>query len=177
MKKTVRISRVFLPLIVLMAVAVGCKPTERNYQAAYDAALRKRQADSIAMSVDASGHKIIAYDAPRTVTVGDRSLRLITCFTKSLDDTLMSMPVKLYQVAVGKYRMPTNARAQARSLMESGFPDATVVTDGRDLYYAVAGRFDSLEATAECVGRLVSSFPSSSFVGLDGAPLVIQSPR
>lgn len=165
-----------VPLLGLLVASGGCKPTEKNYQAAYDAAIRKRQSDSLAMVPDVGGHKVIAFDAPRIIAVGGSDIRIITCFTKPLDDLAAQFPKKRYSVAVGKYRMPTNARAQAESLVGSGFPDAVVVTDGRDVYYTVAARYDVLEQAAECVGKLMSMLPSSSFVGLEGEPLLIQSP-
>ena len=60
----------------MVPVLCGCKPTEKNYRAAYDAALKKRE-----MSVGdprAEGHRVISIDGPRTVNVGDRSYALIS---------------------------------------------------------------------------------------------------
>lgn len=53
---------------VIAPLLWSCKPTEKNYKAAYDVAVKKRE-----MNADgerAEGHRVISVDGPRTVNVG-----------------------------------------------------------------------------------------------------------
>ena len=160
---------------VMVPVLCGCKPTEKNYRAAYDAALKKREMSVV--DPRAEGHRVISIDGPRTVNVGDRSYALITDFLKSADGGKpLANPEARYRVAVGRYRMPTNARAQVDDLRSSGFKDAGLMLDGKDRYYVIAAGFDSLDEAAACVKKLKEKFPATTFVGLDGDPLIVERP-
>lgn len=159
---------------VIAPLLWSCKPTEKNYKAAYDVAVKKRE-----MSADperAEGHRVISVDGPRMVSVGNRVYALVTDFLKSTDESATPAPQPHYRVAVGRYQMPTNARAQVADLRGNGYPDAELMRDGKDRYYVVAAGFDRLEDAAACVKSLMEKFPSTMFVGLDGNPLIIEHP-
>ncbi len=175
--KTIKFSASLLCLFFLLSIITACKPTEKNYQQAYDAAQRKREAVDLNQVADADGHKVIGFDAPQSVTVGSRTMNVISAFTKPIDETPSQSSHQMYMVAVGKYHMPTNARAQAATLVEQGFEDAHAVTDGKDNYYAVVGGFNSLPDAAECVEKLEKNYMPGFFIGLSGQPLLIRSPR
>lgn len=184
-----------LPLAMLTA----CKPTENNYKAAYEAALNKRKdADE---NVRGEGHKLIDNGGARVATVRGKSYPIVTDFLKPADnpsenktkESKDNLSASLtpssasgsatveepdnYRVVVARYKMPTNAFAQASNLRDAGFHEAHVMTDREERYNVVAGQYASLDEAAACAERLMSKLPNTSFVGLDGMPLIIENPR
>ncbi len=154
--------------------AAGCKPTEAGYKAAYDAAVGKREA--VNADIKAEGHKVVSMDAPRqTVSAGVR-IRVISEYLSEASPDALSDDGR-FRVAAGRYRMAANARAQVGDLKSSGFRRSRLMKDGKDQWYAVAGVYPTLEEAAACVDELQRKLRNESFVGLDGAPLVIESPR
>ncbi len=172
MKKTI-IASMLLSVLLLS----GCKPTENNYKAAYDAAINKRKAAETVMTETADGHEVISLDGPRRMDVDGISINMVTEFLRMADaDVLAPSPGLRFRVAAGRYRMPTNARAQMHVLADDGF-ESLLMMDGEGRYYAVAGCFASVGEAAACVARLQRLYKPISFVGLDGLPLVVESPR
>lgn len=151
----------------------GCKPTEKNYKSAYDAALRKRE--SVMPSQTDDGTVIKAIDAPREVAVGGDRIGVKTQFLHSEDPLVSTQP--RYVVVVGRYKMPTNARGQVADLKAGGFPQALVMTDGDKMYLAVADFAETLEEVGEKVASLRKKMKGIPFVGLYGDVLVIERPR
>ena len=72
--------------------------------------------------------------------------------------------------------MPTNARSQVADLIPQGFKGALVMKDASDRYYAVAGRFATLEEAGRCALHLTAKLAATAFVGFDGEPLLIENP-
>ena len=164
-------------LVITLLLAAGCKPTEKNYKAAYDVALGKRKAVEAEMAEAAGGHEVISLDGPRRITAGGVEMNMVSEFLRMADkDEPLPPPALRYRVAAGRYRMPTNARAQMQTLSGEGFTPL-LMADGEGRYYAVAGCFATPGEAAACVARLRKLFKAASFVGLDGDPLVVESPR
>ena len=93
---------------------VGCKPTEKNYKAAYDAALARRQEAAKEQMRPAPGVLRVVEGA--SVYVLRERLRL-------LDGT--RLPGK-WSVCVGVFKMDTNAKAAVEDMRAEGYMDAVV---------------------------------------------------
>lgn len=154
-----------------LLLLVGCKPTEKNYQAAYLAAQNKKQAEAAEdpdMALPANALQRL--DAPRTKEIDGVTL-LMRRFPVKVVGEGDYIPGK-YNVAVAKYKMPTNAKAQSEDLVVQKYPAFTV--EGNDGYfYVIANKFDTLEETAAFVKEYKKKHASSTFVGLEGEPLII----
>ncbi|MDE5878051.1 MAG: SPOR domain-containing protein [Muribaculaceae bacterium] len=151
---------------VLVMGMGACKPTEKNYRAAYDAAQAKRQAAVADDFIPAQG--LQSTDGPRLTTVGETQI-----YTWS--EPLKSDDVKLgiCNIAVGLYSMDTNARSLAERLQSEGYSHAGVVTNGDGKFYVVAVVTTTLEEAAAAVAEFEKRHAGFPYSGLQGAPLVL----
>lgn len=60
-----------------LGLLAACKPTEKNYKAAYDVAVQKRQQESSDASLRSEGHRLITDMAPRTINAAGRDWNYI----------------------------------------------------------------------------------------------------
>ena len=152
----------------------SCKPTEKNYQAAYDAAQNKRKAEAEADRdmILPAGSALQRLDAPRTKEVGGETLPIKRFFIKYVGEG-ESPAIKRYNVAVSRYKMPTNAHAQVEDLVSAGYSAFPVEGIG-NAYYVIAATFDDLPETAVFVKKYRKDHSPEQFVGLDGDVLVIE---
>ena len=154
---------------VASVLLTGCKPTERNYRAAYDAALAKRQAEAELRMLPASG--LMSDDGPQLKIVNGDSLYVVKERLKAAPgDTL---PSSGWAVGVGVYKMNTNARAQAEALRNEGHRAACAARATGDRWYAVADTASSLERVAAAARKFTDNHPGYPYVGLPGHPVLI----
>ena len=168
-----KIGKIFCAAL-LLALTVACKPTEKNYQAAYDAARSKRTAEAAADAdmVLPAGGVIQKLDAPLTKDVNGETLRLKRFFIRYIGSG-DSPEIGRYNVAVARYKMPTNVKAQSEDLVAAGYGAFPV--EGNDgFYYVIAATFPTLEETADFVKEYKKTHKSSEFVGLEENLLVIE---
>ncbi len=148
----------------------GCKPTENNYKAAYDAARAKREAVDADAEVLSGGHKVLSADGPKTREADGREVRYrVLRITPEGEADLSREP---YSVAVAQWRMPTNARSQAADLQREGYA-AFTAKDGHDRWWTLAGAYATFEEAARAAAGFADTHPDFPFIGLDGAPLVL----
>ncbi len=161
-------------LVTVIMGITGCKPTEKNYKAAYDAAKAKREAaksdSDLALMLD--GHTLDTSEGGSAVTdrAGDsypqKAITLV--FENEMDGE------GDYYLAVSSYSMPTNARAQAHDMDAKG-DTVTVARDTDSKWYVIAGRSVDRTSAAAMAERFVGTHPGFSFIGLDGKPLILVS--
>ncbi len=159
-------------MILLLLSFSACKPTEKNYQAAYEAAQRKREAAKASEADLALPAKGFHRDGERprqeingyTYVSATDFLKLI----KGEEDAL-----KKWNVAVGCYKMKTNAISRMNDLIKEGFK-AYVAENPESKFYVFGAGFANLEEAAKFASEFAAQTDSSSFVGLDGSPLLIQ---
>jgi len=157
-----------IALLSLMAVS-GCKPTESNYKAAYDAAQKKRQAADTDVMLPASGLQSV--DGPRRQTVGGNSVYVVKEHLKITGDTGIEM--QKWNVAVASYKMSTNCASQVDELKSKGYRSFPAESTGGK-YYVIAGSFATLEEAAEFVHEYSSGKEPTEFIGMPGAPVIIE---
>lgn len=158
-------------IIMIAAVAAivltGCKPTEKNYRAAYDAAINKRQSTEDSLAADG----LISADGPRSRMINGESYYFLTETIKveDGDDSL-----KQNNVVVAQFKMPTNARSGANSLREKGY-DAKVAKGLGDKWFIVAGSFETLDEAAKFIKEFKSKNNQYSYIGLGvDEPVIIR---
>lgn len=155
---------------VLVLLLAGCKPTEKNYRSAYDAAKAKREAANAEAMIPATG--LLSDDGPQMrIMEGD------TLFIAN--DRLRRVPVNdsvpqldTYNVAVGVYKMNTNARASAVRLEDKGYRAHAAQTTG-DRWYTIAASFPTLGEAREFIRDFRADNPDYPYIGLPGAPVVV----
>lgn len=157
----------FIAAGAVLVMGMGaCKPTEKNYRAAYNAAQAKRQAAVADDFIPSQG--LQSTEGPRLTTVGESKI-----YTWS--EPLKSDSVKLgiCNMAVGLYSMDTNARSLAERLRTEGYSQAGVVTNGDGKFYVVAVVTTTLEEAAVAVAKFEKRHAGFPYSGLPGAPLVL----
>lgn len=155
-------------VVAVIVMLSGCNTTEKNYRQAYDAAKAKRELANAEAMVPASG--LMSDDGTSLKMVNGDSL-----FVSK--DRLRREPayadrLKTYNVAVGVYKMNTNAKAQAEALAQQGYDAFAVETTG-DRWYAIAGGFDALEDAQTFIKEFKKKHPGYPYIGLPGSPVVV----
>lgn len=153
-------------LVALMFI--GCKPTERNYQQAYDAALRQREKAVQEQMLPATG--LLSDDGPQLRIVDGDSIFVLR---ERIFREGERHPLSGWAVAVGKYKMATNARANAETLREEGVTEAIPVRAAAERWYAVAAVCSTLDSARMAVREFRASHPGYPYVGLPGSPVII----
>lgn len=166
--------KIVLAGLTAVAMLVGCKPTEKNYKEAYDAAIQKR---------NASAEEDAAMNIPGAVLlqVGGPSQKVVN------GDTVYFMVERLrfvdglkgdrhrYNVAVAAYKMQTNCAAQVSDLFAKGYK-AFGARNAEEKFYVIAGSFDTLEEAVSFDKAFVKKEKKHVYSGLPSAPVVIEWP-
>lgn len=147
---------------------VGCKPTEKNYKAAYDAALARRQEAVKEQMRPATG--LLSDDEPQLRVVEGDSVYVLKERLRLLDGT--RLPGK-WSVCVGVFKMDTNAKAAVEDMRAEGYMDAVVAKASGSRYYPVVATAGTLDSARMISKEFVARFPAYPFVGLPGAPVLI----
>ena len=162
---------------VIMLISTACKPTEKGYQAAYDAALNKRQAAISDINVtitegDLVGEGVQSVDGPQLKEINGVKVYVLNRVIRPVkDDIKMNGP---YNVAVGLFKMNTNCEALSEALKNEGF-DSFAAKDPEGTYYSIAGSFKTLQEAVELTQKLQKK-SDRSYVGLPSSPVIIFSP-
>lgn len=167
-----RIPTVILVAVAMLTVFSGCKPTEKGYKSAYDAALNKRHAQEQDANLP-DGSRLMDVDGPQLKVVKGVQVYVLSEFLKNVDADGI-MPSK-YNVAVGCYKMPTNGKAQAENLRAKGL-DAFCAKTGDNKFYTIAGSFTTIDEAIELYKKFADD-KNATFVGLPNAPVIIYSGR
>ncbi len=142
-------------------VIQACHPTEENYKAAYDAAIRKKNAGiepEILEKIEQEERPSIAIVDGDTVYTKAEHLSLAA----EGDSTLTAHE---YNVAVGCYKMIINARAHRDRLKSKGY-NAYLIMTGEPQYYVIAGGFDNLHDAGIFLKKFKSDNPGQ-YVGIN----------
>lgn len=168
-----RIKSKITRVLVVVAVAAGvmsggCKPTEKNYRAAYDAALAKR--DKVAEEQMRPANGLLSDDGPQQRVYEGDTIYVLREIIRMPDGG--RLPSK-WVVAVGMFKMDTNAKAGAEALKEEGWPAAFHAKAMGGKYYTIADTASTLGGAAEAAKRFQSKMKKYPYVGFPGAPVLI----
>lgn len=189
-----------LTTLCLLFAAAGCKPTERNYQEAYDKALLKREAKDPDADIIFGNHETISpLGAIRENINGIELMSLRTPLTFIEGDSALTR--NRYRIAVALYAMPANARAHAGSLAQkkqrsggssnttarSGgssnagtneIPSVGVMRGGEDRFFVIFDSRPNLKEAAALLDSIRTLDPPVRYIGLhQQEPLLLISPR
>ncbi|MCM1521567.1 MAG: SPOR domain-containing protein [Muribaculaceae bacterium] len=135
-----------LPLFILLGVLalVGCKTSEANYKAAYEAAVGQQRE---AAALDSTIYGQVRTQARMSVLkVGNDSLPLKTeqiGYTENGGASRATL--HRYNVVVGQFKQVFNARQMRERLMAGGYPDAVIVHTREPLYYVITASVSTPE--------------------------------
>lgn len=158
-------------LLTGVIVLPGCKPTEKNYKAAYDAALAKRtyENNDPDLNLPSSGYQKIG--GPERKKIGDRSYDYLFMRLKPLNE---GAEMQQYNVAVSVYKMPTNCESQVKDLQSVGY-SSFGAKSGDDRYYVIVGTYPTIEEAAACADEYMKGNKDAFYVGFAGGPVIIRS--
>lgn len=136
-----------IALVVALALA-GCKTTEENYRASYEAAVGRRNAEvAAADSVEATIHnRIMEAEKPRKVDAGGKQVAFLEGNAWQLRE-LDTNKMMRYSVVVGAMRQLFNAKAFCSRLLDLGCK-SYVLVDAKKNYFVVAEGFDTFDDAA-----------------------------
>lgn len=154
--------------LTLMVLA-SCKPTEKNYQQAYDKAAEAARRKASEMATASDGSRLESLDGPAIKIVDGDTIRVAPGRVRAFET---ENPAEGTGVAVAKYSMPTNARRQLQDIREA-YPGAFIATDGDESYYVVATIAPSQEEAAPLARDFRNANPSWVYLGLDSSPILI----
>ena len=152
-------------LMIISATAlcmIGCKPTEKNYQEAYDLAIQKKTEALTSVN----GGMLDAMDGTHKQVVGNDTIFVVSGSFKtheaSGDTTVLRGKIG---IAVSKYGMDTNAKRHASDMSEK-YPGAFVATDGKKSYYVVVERCANIQEAVPAIHKFEEDNPSFHYIAL-----------
>ena len=160
-----------LLIIFLISGIVSCKPTEKGYKAAYDAALHKREAAQAVYSDPASGNKVQLSDGPQLKTLDGREYFYLAEPINPFENE--GIEIRNFNVAIASFKMPTNCRSLISDLRDEGYP-AFGLRNGEDNFFVVANSFHNLSEAVE-FSESIRKTGKFNFIGLPGSAVVIYS--
>lgn len=158
--------------LVFALFFVGCKPTEKGYKAAYDAALGKREAAKADIGIELPDGALQQVDGAQLKEINGVKVYVQNQLIRPIEEG-KKLPGR-FNVAVGTYKMVTNCKSQAQSLIEEGY-EAFAAKDPEGMYYTIAGSFPNVEEAIKFYQNYKSN-PNRVYVGLPSSPVIIFSP-
>lgn len=159
-----------MAVVLALVSLAGCKPTEKGYRQAYDAAKAKREAAAREQMLPAEG--LQSEDGPQLRVLDGDTVYVLRERLRTEDSKRAPRP---WLLGVGVYKMNTNAKANAASLQAEGYADATALRGPEGKWYtvaAMAGTLDSLRVIGADFRRRHRDYP---YVGLPAAPVLINA--
>lgn len=117
--------------ILLAGVCSSCKPTEKNYKAAYEAAQKKRMKDASDPDILIPQGGLINDDTPGIETIDSVKTYVRYEPLKLIEG---KQPLKRFNVAIASFKMTANAKASYEELL-ANYPDAVLLQSAKDVYY------------------------------------------
>ena len=160
-------------IFTLLLILSSCKPTEKGYKAAYDAALSKREAVKTDLDVNLPEGALQSVDGPQLKEVDGKKVYILNQRIMPAD-TPHKRPEN-YNVAVSMYKMSTNCVSQVQALREEGF-DAFAAKDTEGNFYTIIGSLPDLSEAVTLYEKYKNE-KNRVFVGLPESPVIIYSPK
>lgn len=161
---------VSLVMLLYIIGGSGCKPTEKNYKEAYEAAAAKRQAD---MEARGLGGMMLQDDlniSKRPMGENGDSVWICHDLLSLEVEEGITLPEGRYGVVTSVFKMPANARAMSSDLREAG-EVAAVGKSSSGKWYVITGIYPSLNEAAEGLREFDRHHKDFHYVGLPGAAI------
>ena len=156
--------------ILISILSLACKPTEKNYQKAYDKAAEAAERKNRMDTESVSGGKLDSFNAPRVQIVEGDTVWVSSVRVKPFETTIEGADKAV--VAIAHYKMPTNARRHAEDIRKD-YPDAFVAKDGDENYYVVIGRASGYKDAAPLIRQFKETHPGYRYIGMNDGPIVL----
>lgn len=161
--------------LAMLLMAGACKPTERNYQAAYDAAKAKREYKDPDEDLLTGGHKLLSDDAKNWVVLGSDSLQTERVWLKPYDGGVWPQSGP-YRLAVAMFKMSTNANSILGDLKKHKELTPVIAQDGQKRYFLIAGSATYPDSLGAVLSTFRKAEPDFTYIGMvDSQPMVIFS--
>lgn len=159
----------------LILLAVGCKPTEKGYQQAYDAAKAKREYVDPDAALLTGGHKLLDENSSNWIATGTDTLQLQHFYLKPENGE--SWPQNgPYRLAVAMFKMNTNSNSLLRDISKRGGLKPVVATDSKDRHFLIAGSASSADSIRYVLERFRKDNPGFRYIGMENEePIVVVS--
>ncbi|MDE7154042.1 MAG: SPOR domain-containing protein [Muribaculaceae bacterium] len=158
--------------IACLSLLTACKPSEKNYRQAYEAAKAKEDATPLEETIYANIRKEARN---QTVIFGNDTIPMTTqyvSFTTEAGGDVKNF--HRYNIVVAQFKQLFNAKAMLRRTIDAGYPDAFVVQTREPLYYVVAR---SVVTPAEARAALDSVAAEKRVPMKEPAPWILRTPR
>lgn len=165
-------TRTILLLLILVSTLAGCKPTEKGYQQAYEAAKSKREQKDPDEDLLTGGHKLLNEEASNWRVLDGDSLQLQHKLIKPLKDSKWPQSGP-YRLAVAMFKMTTNANSMLEDLKKGRRLTPVIATDGKDTYYIIAGSATYVDSLGNVLSTFKKEHPGFQYIGLSPARPVI----
>lgn len=168
--------RILLAALGSILLLTACKPTEKNYQSAYEKAHEAAVKKSELENTSVTGNRLESIDGARREVVGQDTVVVGRQLVKPFESEETASEGRV-GIAIAKYKMPTNARRHLQDVKKE-YPEALVATDGQDNYYVMIKRVASLDEAVDPIRVYELKHPDFPYMGLEGSPVVFFfSPR
>lgn len=161
-----------LAICVLMAFMIGCKPTEKGYKQAYEAAKSKREQVDPDDELMTGGHKLLNEESTNWRVLDGDSLQVQHMLLKPTDGVKWPQSGP-YRLAVAMFKMTTNANSMLADLQGKGNLKPVIATDGKDQYYIIAGSASYVDSLGNVLKTFKKEHPKFQYIGLTPAKPVI----
>lgn len=167
----VAMKRLLIPTAALLLLLGACKPSEKNYRLAYEAARDRERKSNEALGIDA-GMLLSVDGAVATAVDGDTIyVQPLTVSVAEVPDST-SMGTGDRGVAIARHSMRANAASQLADLAGRN-RGMFLARDGEGRWYVMLGRFSADREALQAIRLFGESNPGYPFVGLPGRPVVV----
>lgn len=161
---------------MLLLTLAGCKPTEKGYRQAYDAAKAKREYVDPDADLLTGGHKLLDESASNWNVTGGDTLQMMH-FRLSPEGGVKWPQSGPYRLAVAKFKMDTNSKSLLANIENSGTLTPVMASDGKGTHYIIAGSATYPDSLAYVLADFRKENPGFRHIGLrPEAPVIIVAP-
>lgn len=150
---------------LLMLAVSACKPTEKGYRTAYEAAKNKRESVDPDMELMTGGHRLLEENATNWRVIGNDSLQLQHVMLRPAEGSVWpeSGP---YRLGVAMFKMDTNAKSLLKDLKEKGSLKPVIASDGKGQHYIIAGSATYVDSLGQVLTTFRKENPGFTYIGL-----------
>lgn len=158
---------------MLLMLFAACKPTEKGYRAAYDAAKSKREQADPDQDILTGGHKLLNEDATRWVIIDGDSLQMEHFFLQPEEGSRWPQTGP-YRLAVAMFKMTTNVNSMLNDIKGKGTLTPTAAFDSKGRHFIIAGSATYVDSLSNVLSTFKKENPGFSYIGMTGnRPMVI----
>ncbi len=160
-------------IAVLLGTLWSCKPTEKGYKQAYEAAKSKREQKDPDDDLLTGGHKLLSEGSTQWKVIGGDSLQLQHTLLKPIKGSVWPQSGP-YRLAVAMFKMTTNANSMLEDLKKGRSLTPVIATDGKDTYYIIAGSATYADSLSNVLTTCSKENRKFQYIGLaQGLPVII----